>query len=202
MFQCKINEEIEIRQLEELDAAALFALLDRNRDHLRPWLSSRELCKTLEDARSFTYFSSERYEFTGAFDAGVWHQGHLCGVITLCPDWEKQQSTIGYWLGAEFQGKGLMTTAVRAIVDYAFNQCRLKRLTIYCAVSNLKSRAIPERLGFKLERIQPDGEKVDGQIVDAAVYGMFDWKWRGERHPLWARYLAAAGGSDSKSKIK
>ncbi len=196
MFQYKINEDIEIRQLEESDAAALFALVDRNRAHLSPWLSRRELCETLEDTLSFINFSLERYEFTGAFDAGVWHQGHLCGVVSLhIINWEKRRSDIGYWLGAEFQGRGLMTLAVRAVVNYAFDRCRLKRLTIYCAVNNLKSRAIPERLGFKLERIKPEGESVDGQLVDAAVYGMLDWKWRGEPHPSLARRLAAAGGS-------
>jgi ribosomal-protein-serine acetyltransferase len=196
MFQCKISEDIEIRQLEESDAAVLFALIDRNRAHLGPWLSSQELCETLEDARSFIYFSLERYEHNGAFDAGVWDKGHLCGVVALHTiNWEKCQSDIGYWLGAEFQGRGLMITAVRAVVNYAFDRCRLKRVTINCAVNNLKSRAIPERLGFKLERIKPEGESVDEQLADRAVYGMFDWKWRGEPHPLLARRLAAAGGS-------
>jgi ribosomal-protein-serine acetyltransferase len=184
MFTCRVNADLELRQLELLDAANLFALMNRNRDYLGSWLPGSEIFETLEAAQSFISLSLMRYEGNGAFDAGLWCNGRLCGVVSLHTiNWEKRQSDIGYWLGGEFQGHGWMTAAVRTVVDHAFSQYGLKRLAIYCAVNNVKSRAIPERLGFKLERIRPQSEFTNGVCVDDAVYGMFDYKWRGELHP-------------------
>ena len=55
---------------------------------------------------------------------------------------------IGYWLGEQFQGKGIMTAACRVLVNYAFNEFKLHRVEIKCATGNTKSCAIPERLLF------------------------------------------------------
>ena len=189
MFTCRVNPDLELRQLELPDTADLFALMDRHRAYYGLWLPVSEVFETREAAESFVSFSLMRHEGNGAFDAGVWCRGHLGGVVSLHTiNWEKRRSDIGYWLGLEFQGHGWMTAAVRAVVDHAFNEYGLKRLTIYCAVNNVKSRAISERLGFKLERIVPQREQINGGCVDQAVYGMWDYRWRGEPHPALLRH--------------
>ena len=70
-----------------------------------------------------------------------------------------------------------MTKACREFVDYAFNTLELNRVEIRCAEDNLKSRAIPERLGFTKEGIIRDGELLNHGYVDSVVYGILKREW-------------------------
>lgn len=213
MFAYPIDDELELRQLQEENAAELFELIERNRTYLCQWLAGKYVYETLADVRRYIQTSLLRHAGdpsapadlfraidvgmmspigNGAFDAGVWYRGRLAGVIQLHTiDWQNRFADIGYWLGLAFQGRGLMTRAVRAVLDYAFNEYRLRRVVIYCAVHNRRSRAIPERLGFKLERIWPQAERIQGRSVDDAVYDLWDYKWRGEPHPRLCRSAGA-----------
>src|SRR5690625_199905 len=84
---------------------------------------------------------------------------------------------IGYWLDIEHQGKGIMTRAVRALTDYAFEEFDLNRVDIRAAVGNVKSRAIPERLGYKKEGVLRQSEWLYDHFVDHAVYSMLKSEW-------------------------
>jgi ribosomal-protein-serine acetyltransferase len=199
-FALDVDETIRLRLLRREDAAELYALLDRNRAHLGRWLPAQMICQTLGEAECYIHWSRVRYEHTSAFDAGVWHAGRLAGMISLQrSDREWRKPAIGYWLGAEYQGLGLVTCAARAVVTHAFDVYGLHRMTIRCAVENARSRAIPERLGFRLERVEPHAEQINDVWLDDAVYGMFDWKWRGEPHPIVARHRAAQAKAAARS---
>jgi ribosomal-protein-serine acetyltransferase len=74
-----------------------------------------------------------------------------------------------------------MTEAVRAHVDHAFATWELNRILIQAAVDNGRSRAIPERLGFREEGVLREVERVGGRMLDGVVYAMLagDWPARG-----------------------
>ena len=108
----------------------------------------------------------------GAY-AGIWFNGHLCGMINhINLDWMNRWTVLSYWIDAAHQGKGIMTACCRAFVAHAFNAWKLHRITIECASENTRSRAIPERLGFKLEGVIRESEWLHGRYVDHAVYGL------------------------------
>ncbi len=65
-----------------------------------------------------------------------------------------------------------MTASCRAFVSHAFFTWKLNRVTIECATQNTRSRAIPERLGFKLEGITREIEWLRDHYVDHALYGL------------------------------
>jgi ribosomal-protein-serine acetyltransferase len=65
-----------------------------------------------------------------------------------------------------------MTEAVRALVDHALSVWELNRVEIHAAAENRRSRAIPERLGFRQEGTLREAEFVDGRYLDTVVYSM------------------------------
>jgi ribosomal-protein-serine acetyltransferase len=72
-----------------------------------------------------------------------------------------------------------MTAAVRAYVDHAFSTWNLNRVMIQAAVENTRSRAIPERLGFREEGIMREVQRVGGRMLDDVIYGMLAADWPG-----------------------
>jgi RimJ/RimL family protein N-acetyltransferase len=81
------------------------------------------------------------------------------------------------WLSADEQGRGTMTEAVRALVDHAFGPWNLHRVEIGAAVGNARSRAIPERLGFRPEGVRRRAERVGDRFLDLVVYAMLAADW-------------------------
>jgi len=74
-----------------------------------------------------------------------------------------------------------MRKACRSLVEYAFDEWHLNRVEIRCAVGNTKSRAIPERLGFKSEGILREAEWLYDHYVDHIIYGMLARDWPATR---------------------
>jgi RimJ/RimL family protein N-acetyltransferase len=69
----------------------------------------------------------------------------MCGVERLRGD----EPEIGYWLGTPYWGRGYATEAARALIDHAFDDLQLERLTAGARVSNPASRRVLEKCGFQ-----------------------------------------------------
>jgi ribosomal-protein-serine acetyltransferase len=92
-------------------------------------------------------------------------------------NWSNKTAYIGYWLGEEFQGKGIITKVAKDLTNYAFNHLNLYKVEIRAAVENKKSRCIPERLGFINEGIIRQSEWLYDHYVDTVVYGILNQEW-------------------------
>lgn len=172
MFAYRINEETELKLLETRHAEQLFGIIDRSRDSLREWLPWLDYNKTVEDSRKFIAGTLKKYSENNGFEAGIWYQGELAGVIGLHGiNWTNRSTSIGYWLGKDFEGKGLMTQSCQAVIDFCFNELNLNRIEIRAAVENHKSKAIPERLGFVKEGRIRQAEWLYDKFVDHEVFG-------------------------------
>jgi ribosomal-protein-serine acetyltransferase len=70
-----------------------------------------------------------------------------------------------------------MTRSCRAIITYLFNELKLNRVEIRAAEFNMKSRSVPERLGFVQEGIVRQEEWINDHYVDHVIYGMLAKDW-------------------------
>ena len=149
------------------DAAAMFALTDANRDRLREWLPWLDGTRSPDDTRRFLASLLVR----GA-TAPVWlieSRGHLCGICGF--NWVANRTAeIGYWLDVGHQRRGIMTACVARVVRHAFETTNVNRVTIPVAVDNARSRAIPERLGFRAEGVLREAEWLYDHFVDHVLY--------------------------------
>ncbi len=168
----------ELHQLEPEDAAGIFALVCANREHLGQWLPWVESTHEEADTRRFLeQVRANRAEGrTAAYSLRA--GGRLAGLIGLHDiDAANGTAQIGYWLAAEFEGRGWMTRAVRALLDMAFRSLALDRIEIRCAAGNLRSQAIPKRLGFTYEGTLRGGQRLHGGRVDLRIYGLLREEW-------------------------
>jgi ribosomal-protein-serine acetyltransferase len=176
----RIDEETELRIYEERHAQEVAELVDQNRAYLRQWLPWLDNSRTVEDSRAFIRSSLQQFAQNEGFQTGIWYRDKLAGGIGYHPiDWANRKVEIGYWLGESFQGRGLMTKACRTLITYAFVELGLNKVEIHCATDNIRSCAIPKRLGFIQEGILRDGEWLYDHFVDLIVYGMLAREWPG-----------------------
>jgi len=157
----------------------VFELTDKNREYLREWLPWVDSNQTVNDTRRFIQTVINQFKSNEGFQCGIWNEGKMTGVVGFHRvDWMNKNVEIGYWIAREYQGKGLITRSCKAMIDYAFREFNLKRVQIRCATGNIRSCAIPERLGFRKEGITLQGEYLYGRFVDLVVYGMLDGDWK------------------------
>lgn len=179
MFSFEINDKTHLKMLDLRDTEHLFALTIQSKDTLREWLPFIDFTRTSDDTKNFIQSTMKQFSENNGFQAGIWYDRSLAGVIGFHKiDWNNQSTSIGYWLGNDYVGLGLMTKAVEAFVNHALVDLQLNRVEIRAAVENQKSRAIPERLGFREEGRVRQAEWLYDHYVDHVVYGMLasDWK--------------------------
>ena len=178
MFRRTVAPGIEMRQFEMRDAGAIFALVERNREYLRPWLPWVDHTRSAEDVREFISRVQMQLESGQGPNAGIWVDGALAGNVGCHPiDWPNRNCSIGYWVDASHQGKGLITRCTTALLDHLFGEARLHRVEIRCGTGNTRSCAIPQRLGFTREGVVAEAEWVAGRWVDLVVWGMLEQDW-------------------------
>ena len=179
MFRFQIDDNSEIRILEERHAEVLFELIEQNRErHLEiPQILS------LEEAREFIRRDLALFADNKGLGVGIWHQGKLAGAVRYHEiDWKNRTTEFGYWLGSEFEGKGLITKVCAAMIAHAFEKLKLNRIVIICDTANPKSRAVAERLGFTGEGVLRQAEFLKDRFIDQAVYSLLADEWRGRNN--------------------
>jgi RimJ/RimL family protein N-acetyltransferase len=101
--------------------------------------------------------------------------GHVAGGIgyTLHGDVERVGAEVGYWLGAEFWGRGLATAAVRAVTQFAFAaHPELERLYAVPYASNAASVRVLEKAGYRVEGLLRRSAIKDGHVLDQWMYAI------------------------------
>lgn len=179
MFKYIIDHEVELKLLEPGDAEAMFRLTHANRSYLREWMAWIDITKSPQDSRAFIESARTRWAKGEGITAGILYRGELCGTIDHhALSRLNRHTSIGYWLAESHQGLGIMTRACCAMVTYAFEGLDLHRVEIRAGVHNLKSRSVPERLGFAFEGVARGGQRLYDRYIDLAVYGMLADEWK------------------------
>lgn len=178
-FSLPVRDGIILQFIKLKEAEALFALVDQNRAYLRKWLPWVDAQASPESSRKNILERIEKAGNGEALDLGVYRDGKLMGSMgfnRIVAD--QRKASIGYWISPEFQGKGIMTDCVRALVTHGFHELGLHRIRIQCSVNNKQSAAIPERLGFTFEGIAREDEFLYDHFEDSRVYSILAQEWR------------------------
>lgn len=161
------------------DAGEAYAVVIGERDRLREWLPWVDGTTSLEVEREFLRGAEAVNRAGVGVHATIRQDRRFAGFVGLRIDLLRHGAEVGYWLAAEFEGQGIMTRAVAAIVDAAFGPLGLHRVELLAATGNLRSRAIAERLGMAFEGVRREAEELASGFVDLAMYAVLADDWPG-----------------------
>ena len=176
-----LGDEAILRRYTIDDLDALYAAVDANRDRLDRWMPWPELTTSADEQR--VWLESVVADEEGTAGLGIFVEGEFAGGIGLKQGEFGISAEIGYWLTREHEGRGLMTKAVLALMGLAFDELGFHRVHIRCAPTNVRSRAIPERLGFVEDAVLREEARGSSEhgYHDLVVYGMLEDEWRARR---------------------
>lgn len=100
----------------------------------------------------------------------------LLGAVTLSNIRRgvAETGTLGYWVGQPHAGRGVGTTAVRAMLAYAFGPLKLHRVEAACLPTNYASRRVLEKAGFRHEGLARAYLKINGRWADHLLFGVLN----------------------------
>ena len=162
-----IDNQMMLRRPRATDAEELYALLDSNRDRLEWWSAWSTRVRTREDATELIRSSTHHDEDLGS-PLFVYDSGALVGALNVEPSKSEGSGAtadVRYWIGGQWEGRGLMIRACRAAVDAAIPHFELASVTIHTGAGNMRARALAERLGFQMLRVDRGASATEDVIV-------------------------------------
>jgi len=162
-----------MRAWREDDVAAALHIVLQNRDHLQTYMQWMTPHYSIEDARNFIFEGIKNRLDRKTLGLALIEDGRLIGSAGFNRlDWKARVCEIGYWIDQRHEGKGIVTKACRAMIDYAFVGLDMNRVEIRCSTENTRSAAVPERLGFQREGALRQAEVLNGRPHDFYIYGL------------------------------
>lgn len=156
------------------DAPVLAELLRANRDFLAPWEPVRgDDYFTVEGQRADLRAALERHDNGTALPHAILDASdRVVGRITLneIVRGPFQSCSLGYWVSAAANGRGLATAAVSKIKRVAFEELGLHRVQAGTLVHNVRSQRVLERNGFVRFGMAPAYLKIAGKWQDCDLY--------------------------------
>ncbi|NLR08410.1 MULTISPECIES: GNAT family N-acetyltransferase [Lactobacillaceae] len=163
------------------DAPALFALIDQDRAHLARWMPRTASIQSVADEAAFLLKSRERIAANQFWLAVIWVGTHPAGTVDL-HSFKDGHAEVGYWLGRDFQGRGIMPHVLGIVEDVAFNQLGLNKVELVIATDNTRSQAVAIRRKFHQDAILREHLlTAAGTYDDAIVYSKLKHDGHGRR---------------------
>ena len=172
--------DVRLRPLRTSDAKTWHDVRRRNQAWLTPWdatvpdegvqagevppsfpAMTRRLRAEAREGRVIPWASEFRGRFVGQVTMGGIAYGSL------------RSAYIGYWIDQEYAGRGITSLAVAMATDYAFDVLRLHRMELNIRPENTSSRAVAEKLGFRVEGFREKYLHIDGDWRDHVTYVLF-----------------------------
>ena len=103
---------------------------------------------------------------------GIFSNEQFAGIISILPqtDIYRHSAEIGYWLGAPWQGKGIMTEAVKLVTTFTFNELNIYRIYAGVFEGNEASAKVLAKNGYTLEAIKKKAVIKKGVLLDEHLY--------------------------------
>lgn len=173
-----VTPRLMLRPPRTTDVTEIRRLLRANHEHLKPWnpapppgedpSSITEVSKTVlrqrrewKHGRGFVFMVAER-EHPTALIGKIALSGIMRGAM--------YGAYLGYWMSSDTQGRGYVTEALAAVLDFGFGPAGLHRVQAAIMPRNARSLRVIEKLGFRKEGYAERYLQIAGKWEDHEIY--------------------------------
>ncbi|MEJ3658065.1 GNAT family protein [Actinomycetes bacterium KLBMP 9759] len=179
MFSISLDSGAELRPLEPWQAPELLANIDRGRDFIGRFIGVPDIVTDLASSRAFLDGYAEKAAVDAGRIAGIWLHGTLVGgVLFRTMNLAHGTAEAGCWLEPDAVGKGLVTKAVRVMIDWAVEERGIHRVEWMVAAGNVASIAVARRLGMTKDGVLRETYHHRGERHDVEVWSVLAPEWR------------------------
>lgn len=173
MLSLRLADGAELRALEPWHAEEFAQHVAAAGEFLSRWLPWGHTANTPDGATALLRRYADSLAAGGGRIFGIWVDDKLAGG-TLFRTWDDKQAVceLGVWLAPEVTGRGLITTAANAMIDWAFDVRGMHRVEWRCAAANEPSRRVAERLGMTLDGTMREAFLHNGARHDVQVWSL------------------------------
>lgn len=168
------TDRLLLRRVDENDVNEIFAL--RSNPETMKYIP-RPLVKTTEDALEHIAMIDSKIESNEGINWAITLKDNpkligLIGHYRIRP--EHFRAEIGYMLLPEFNGKGIISEAVKEVVNYGFKIMKLHSIEAVLDPENFGSEKVLEKNGFIKEAHLKENEFFEGRFLDSVIYSILN----------------------------
>lgn len=171
---------IVLNAIKLTDVDPLFRIIRDSREHLEKWLPWVDFIQSIEDERHIVEQWIYDMQIRTALHLTIRSGDEVIGMVSTGQiDWTNQRTSIGYWIKRQSIRQNYATEATAILLTYLFSNLRLHRVFIQAATDNEGSNGVIKKLGFKIEGILRENERVKNRFLNHNIYGMTESDFEG-----------------------
>lgn len=172
-----VTPRLVLRCWNPADAEAMQTAIRDSLEHLKPWMpwAHSEIHETLQDKVERLRHFRARFDRGEDFIFGIFDpdETHVLGGCGLHRRVGPHALEIGYWLHVDYINHGLITEAAAALTRVAFEVEKVERVEIHCDPANVRSAAVPRKLGYTHDATLPRRTMQLDTWRDAMIWSLF-----------------------------
>jgi RimJ/RimL family protein N-acetyltransferase len=172
-----VTDRLVVRCWDPADAPKLKEAIDSSIEHLRPWMPwAANEPQTLEEKVALLRTFRGRFDTDQDFVYAIFDrdEARVLGGTGLHTRSTQHSREIGYWIRVDAEGEGYVTEAAAALTKVGFELEQVEWIEIRCEPENVRSRRVPERLGYSEEAaLRGRIRNAQDEPRDVIVYSMF-----------------------------
>ena len=163
---------LQLERAQTIFADSAWRAIKSSLRELKPWLPWT-VNASLEETTTFLEGAAKRWSAGTGWCFVILSEEAVAGVIELSSyDPMLASAEVGYWIRSDLAGRGFMTEAGRALLDFGWDHVGLYRISLLAAVGNVASNRVAQKLGFRLEGTARGASRGAFERHDAHLYGL------------------------------
>ena len=173
MVSITVDDNTLLRSYVVDDAEELFNVVDKSRKHLHTWLDWVGNTVKPEHSLRFIQQALHQAHEQESLALGIFYNNRIIGGIGM-HNWDQttRRAQLGYWIGKEYEGKGIINKCLVKFADFLFEKIGLNKIEIHFSPTNKRSAKVAERLGCKIEGVIRQSVLRNGKPEDIVIAGL------------------------------
>ena len=168
------HKNFQIRLLKKKDTKDYFQLIESNRERLKRYfpVTVSEIMD-MEDCTCYVAKKVRQAKKKKMFVYVVFEKEKMIGALIVKNiDWRIPKAELAYFIDGEYEGRGIMSGAMKWLTEYCFRELGMNKLFINLSPKNKASQQLALKSGFQLEGVLRQEFRIEtGEVEDIEYYG-------------------------------